>query len=109
MGKGLSSGERQLISFARVLALRPSVLALDEATSSVDSHMESLLQEAVGRVMRDRTSLIIAHRLSTIRDVDRILVMHKGELVEQGSHAELLSQKGFYWKLYKLQYDSAVS
>jgi len=109
MGKGLSSGERQLISFARVLALRPSVLALDEATSSVDSHMESLLQEAVGRVMRDRTSLIIAHRLSTIRDVDRILVMHKGELVEQGSHVELLSQKGFYWKLYKLQYDSAVS
>ncbi|MDE0897170.1 MAG: ABC transporter ATP-binding protein, partial [Planctomycetota bacterium] len=70
---------------------------------------QSIEVNAVGRVMRDRTSLIIAHRLSTIRDVDRILVMHKGELVEQGSHAELLSQKGFYWKLYKLQYDSAVS
>lgn len=103
-GKGLSSGERQLISFARVLALRPGVLALDEATSSVDSHMENLLQEAVGRVMKDRTSLIIAHRLSTIRDVDRILVMHKGELVEQGSHDELLAARGFYWKLYRLQY-----
>ncbi|MFT6041327.1 MAG: ATP-binding cassette subfamily B multidrug efflux pump, partial [Gammaproteobacteria bacterium] len=103
-GKGLSSGERQLISFARVLALRPAVLALDEATSSVDSHMENLLQEAVGRVMKDRTSLIIAHRLSTIRDVDRILVMHKGELVEQGSHDELLAERGFYWKLYRLQY-----
>ena len=106
-GKGLSSGERQLISFARVLALRPAVLALDEATSSVDSHMEHLLQQAVGRVMKDRTSLIIAHRLSTIRDVDRILVMHKGELVEQGSHDELLAERGFYWKLYRLQYGEA--
>ncbi len=106
-GKGLSSGERQLISFARVLALKPAVLALDEATSSVDSRMEDLLQQAVGRVMKDRTSLIIAHRLSTIRDVDRILVMHKGELVEQGSHSDLLAKKGFYWKLYRLQYSPA--
>jgi len=103
-GSNLSSGERQLIAFARVLAVAPRVLALDEATSNVDTHMEHLLQEAVARVMRDRTSLIIAHRLSTIRDVDRILVLHKGRLVEQGSHDELLEQRGFYWRLHQLQF-----
>lgn len=106
-GKNLSSGERQLIAFARVLAVAPAVLALDEATSSVDSEMEHILQEAVHKLMQGRTSLIIAHRLSTIRDVDRILVMHKGELVEQGTHDELLKARGFYWRLHELQYAQA--
>jgi ATP-binding cassette, subfamily B, multidrug efflux pump len=107
-GANLSSGERQLIAIARVLAVAPKVLALDEATSNVDSEMEHLLQGAVTRVMENRTSLIIAHRLSTIRDVDRILVMHKGRLVEEGSHEELLARKGTYWKLHRLQYSDAA-
>ena len=106
-GSNLSSGERQLIAFARVMAIAPPVLVLDEATSNVDSEMEHLLQEAVARVMEGRTSLIIAHRLSTIRDVDRILVMHKGRLVEEGSHTSLLAKKGFYWRLHQLQYTGA--
>jgi len=106
-GSNLSSGERQLIAFARVLAVAPEVLALDEATSNVDSEMEHLLQAAVARVMQGRTSLIIAHRLSTIRDVDRILVMHKGRLVEEGTHAELLAKEGFFWRLHQLQYAAA--
>lgn len=103
-GANLSSGERQLVAFARVLAVAPRVLALDEATSNVDSHTEHLLQEAVHVLMEGRTALIIAHRLSTIRDVDRILVFHKGELVEDGPHDELLEQRGVYWRLYQLQY-----
>lgn len=103
-GVNLSSGEKQLVAFARVLAVAPEVLVLDEATSSVDTHTEALLQAAVHRIMQGRTSLIIAHRLSTIRDVDRILVLHKGELVEEGSHEELLEQRGRYWRLYQLQY-----
>jgi ATP-binding cassette subfamily B multidrug efflux pump len=105
-GSNLSAGERQLIAFARVLAVAPKLLALDEATSNVDSHMEHLLQGAVARVMKGRTCIIIAHRLSTIRDVDRILVMHKGKLVEEGSHDELLAKGGFYWKLHNLQYSA---
>ena len=106
-GSNLSAGERQLIAFARVLAVAPRVLALDEATSNVDSEMEHLLQEAVGRVMEGRTSLIIAHRLSTVRDVDRILVLHKGRLVEEGNHEELLAAHGTYWRLHQLQYSDA--
>lgn len=107
-GSNLSTGERQLIAIARVLAVAPRVLALDEATANVDSEMEHLLQEAVARVMQDRTSLIIAHRLSTIRDVDRILVMHKGRLVEEGNHDELIAKGGFYWRLHRLQYSDAA-
>ncbi len=103
-GKNLSAGEKQLIAFARMLVAKPEILALDEATSNVDSHTEHLLQEAMQRLMAGRTSLIIAHRLSTIRDVDRILVMHHGELVEEGKHQELLEKKGLYWQLYQLQY-----
>ncbi|MCB9915153.1 MAG: ABC transporter ATP-binding protein [Planctomycetes bacterium] len=103
-GANLSAGERQLIAFARVLALEPGVLALDEATSNVDTRLEELLQEAVATVMGGRTSLVIAHRLSTIRDVDRILVFAKGRLVEEGSHDELLARRGAYWRLHSMQF-----
>jgi len=103
-GANLSSGERQLVAFARVLAVAPRVLALDEATSNVDTRTEHLLQGAVHELMRGRTALIIAHRLSTIRDVERILVVHKGRLVEEGTHDELLARRGVYRRLYELQY-----
>ena len=105
-GKNLSAGEKQLIAFARMLVVAPDVLALDEATSNVDSHTEHLLQEAVHQLMTGRTSLIIAHRLSTILDVDRILVMHSGQLVEEGTHEALMSKRGVYWRLYQLQYQN---
>lgn len=104
-GANFSSGQRQLIAFARAIAFDPEVLlVLDEATSSVDTETEALIQDALERLMKGRTSIIIAHRLFTIRHVDRILVLHKGHLVEEGSHSELLSQGGFYHRLYQLQY-----
>jgi ATP-binding cassette subfamily B multidrug efflux pump len=104
-GANFSAGQRQLIAFARAIAFDPEVLlVLDEATSNVDTETESLIQDALERLMKDRTSIIIAHRLFTIRHVDRILVLHKGRLVEQGSHSALLSQQGFYHRLYQLQY-----
>lgn len=104
-GANFSSGQRQLIAFARAIAFDPEVLlVLDEATSSVDTETEALIQNALERLMRGRTSIIIAHRLFTIRHVDRILVLHKGRLVEEGSHEELLARGGFYRRLYQLQY-----
>lgn len=104
-GSNFSSGQRQLIAFARAIAFDPEVLlVLDEATSSVDTETEALIQEALERLMQGRTSIIIAHRLFTIRHVDRILVLHKGELVEQGNHDQLLAQHGYYHRLYQLQY-----
>lgn len=104
-GANFSSGQRQLIAFARAIAFDPEVLlVLDEATSSVDTETESLIQDALERLMKGRTSIIIAHRLFTIRHVDRILVLHKGRLVEEGNHDQLLSQPGFYRRLYQLQY-----
>jgi ABC-type multidrug transport system fused ATPase/permease subunit len=103
-GNNLSVGQRQLLSFARALAYAPSVLVLDEATSSVDSETELLIQDALRRLLAGRTSLVVAHRLSTIEDADRILVLHAGELRESGSHAELLQQRGLYYRLYQLQY-----
>jgi ATP-binding cassette subfamily B protein len=103
-GAGLSVGQKQLISFARALAFDPTLLILDEATSSIDTETEQLIQEAIARVMRNRTSLIVAHRLSTIQRADNIIVMHHGEIREQGSHQDLLTLQGLYWKLYKLQY-----
>lgn len=103
-GAGLSVGQKQLISFARALAFDPALLILDEATSSIDTETEQLIQQAIARVMRNRTSVIVAHRLSTIQRADNIVVMHHGEIREQGSHQDLLALHGLYWKLYKLQY-----
>ncbi len=103
-GSGLSTGQKQLISFARALAHKPRYLILDEATSSVDTETEFRVREALARMVRGRTSIVIAHRLSTIQRAERILVMHKGKLRESGTHQELLTLRGIYWKLYQLQY-----
>ncbi len=103
-GAGLSVGQKQLISFARALAFDPKILVLDEATSSIDTETEQLIQQAVDRVMQERTSLVVAHRLSTVQKCDRILVFHHGELREAGTHNELLALRGLYWRLYQLQY-----
>lgn len=103
-GAGLSVGQKQLISFARALAFDPALLVLDEATSSIDTETEQLIQQAIERVMRHRTSVVVAHRLSTIQRAERIIVLHHGEIREQGSHQDLLAVRGLYWKLYKLQY-----
>ena len=108
-GAGLSVGQKQLISFARALAFDPALLILDEATSSIDTETEQLIQQAIERVMRDRTSIVVAHRLSTIQNADRIIVLHHGEIREQGTHQELLAERGLYWKLYKLQYADSRS
>jgi ATP-binding cassette, subfamily B, multidrug efflux pump len=104
-GANFSAGERQLLAFARAIAFDPEVLlVLDEATSSVDTETETLIQDALERLMKGRTSIIIAHRLFTIRHVDRIIVLHKGKVVEQGSHDDLYAAQGFYHRLYELQY-----
>lgn len=103
-GATLSTGQRQLIAFARVLAYDPSIFILDEATSNIDTETELLIQDALAKLIVNRTSIIIAHRLSTIQHADRIIVLHKGEIVEEGSHFDLLDQKGLYYDLYRLQY-----
>jgi ATP-binding cassette subfamily B protein len=103
-GAGLSVGQKQLISFARALAFDPRVLILDEATSSIDTETEQLIQQAIERLMADRTALVIAHRLSTIQRANKIIVLHKGEIREMGNHQELLARRGIYYKLYQLQY-----
>ena len=103
-GAGLSVGQKQLLAFARALAHDPKLLILDEATSSVDTETELLIQDALDQLMKDRTSLIIAHRLSTIQNCDRIIVLHKGQIQEEGSHFDLLKKRGIYYKLYQLQY-----
>jgi ATP-binding cassette subfamily B protein len=103
-GNGFSTGQKQLIGFARALAHDPRFLVLDEATSSVDTETEFRVREALARLVEGRTSIVIAHRLSTIQSADRIIVMHKGELREVGTHQQLLALRGIYWKLFELQY-----
>ena len=103
-GATLSVGQKQLLSFARALAFDPTILVLDEATSSVDTETEALIRDALHVLMAGRTTIAVAHRLSTIQDMDNILVMHKGELREMGSHQALLANRGLYFKLYQLQY-----
>ncbi len=103
-GVNLSAGERQLISFARAVAFDPEILVLDEATASVDTASERLIQEGLKGLMAGRTSLVVAHRLSTIQDADRIVVIHRGEKVEEGTHQELLAARGLYYRLYQLQF-----
>jgi len=108
-GAMLSSGQRQLIAFLRAYVSKPSVLILDEATSSIDSYSEKLIQEATDKITKHQTSIIIAHRLTTIKKADRIIVMDKGEIVEQGSHLELLEKDGYYKTLYNMQFASEVA
>jgi ATP-binding cassette subfamily B protein len=103
-GATLSVGQKQLLSFARALAFDPRILVLDEATSSVDTETEQLIRDALHVLMAGRTTLAIAHRLSTIQDMDKILVLHKGRVREMGTHQELLSRRGVYYRLYQLQY-----
>jgi ATP-binding cassette subfamily B protein len=103
-GVNFSAGERQLISFARAVAFDPEILVLDEATASVDTVSERLIQDGLKGLMAGRTSIVVAHRLSTIQDADRIVVIHRGEKVEEGNHQELLAKKGLYYRLYQLQF-----
>jgi ATP-binding cassette subfamily B multidrug efflux pump len=102
-GQLLSGGQRQLVSFSRALASKPSILILDEATSSVDSISEELIQQAIETLLAGRSSLVIAHRLSTIMRADQILVLHRGQVVERGRHLELLALKGVYHRLWQLE------
>lgn len=108
-GINLSLGERQLLAFARALVQNPEILILDEATSSVDPHTERLIQEGLKELLQGRTGIIIAHRLATIQMVDRIVVVHKGRIIEEGTHRELLRKRGFYYRLYQLQYLSEAA
>ena len=103
-GSTLSAGQRQLLSFARALAFDPAVLVLDEATSNVDTETERLIQDAIAKLTRDRTSIVVAHRLSTIQKADTIIVLHKGQVREIGTHQQLLRNRGLYYRLYQLQY-----
>ena len=105
-GVMLSTGQRQLIAFVRAYAQQPGILILDEATSSIDPESEQLIQGATERLTKGRTSVLVAHRLSTIRDADRILCLDAGEIVEQGTHEELLASKGAYHRLFELQFDA---
>lgn len=107
-GSTLSSGQRQLLAFARALATDPSILVLDEATSNIDTETEELIQDAVVKLIQGRTSIAIAHRLSTIQNCNKIMVLHKGQLREMGSHQELLEMEGIYYKLYQLQYKESL-
>jgi len=102
----ISQGQKQLITIARAVIADPPIMILDEATSSVDTRTELLIQQAMNRLMKDRTSFVIAHRLSTIQDADLILVMDKGEVIEQGNHFELLEANGLYSDLYNSQFSS---
>ena len=102
-------GEKQLISFARAILANPAIFVLDEATSSIDTETEQLIQKAIGHVLKGHTSFVIAHRLSTIRQADLILVVKNGRIIEQGSHEELLSQGGYYYDLYSRQFEEEAA
>ncbi len=104
-GATLSLGQRQLLSFVRALLYDPAILILDEATSSVDTESEALIQHAIDKLIANRTSIVIAHRLSTIRKANKIIVLDKGEIKEMGSHNELLKKRGFYYQLHKMQFE----
>jgi len=108
-GVTFSQGQRQLLAFSRALAFNPQILVLDEATANIDSETEALIQDALEKLLRNRTSLVIAHRLSTIKNANKILVLHKGRIVERGTHEELLRKKGYYYHLYKLQFKNLFS
>jgi len=103
-GNNLSQGQRQLLAISRAVLADPSILILDEATSSVDTRTEAHIQKALLTLMEGRTSFVIAHRLSTIRDADHVLVIRQGEIIEQGSHQELIDRQGFYYNLYMCQF-----
>jgi ATP-binding cassette subfamily B protein/subfamily B ATP-binding cassette protein MsbA len=104
LNKSLSAGEQQLVALARVMARDPAILVLDEATSQIDAYTERLVQEALSRLLAGRTALIIAHRLFTLRQAQRILVIHEGQLVEDGTHEDLMQKEGYYYRLYQLQF-----
>jgi ATP-binding cassette subfamily B protein len=108
-GATLSVGQRQLISFVRALVFDPRIIILDEATSSVDTETEELVQQAVEKLMKGRTSIVIAHRLSTIQKADKIIVLDKGEIKEEGNHEELLKRDGYYAQLNKMQYKNIIN
>ena len=103
-GSKLSIGQKQLLSFARAILANPKILILDEATSSIDTENEKIIQKAIQTILNGRTSLVVAHRLSTIVEADKIVVLQKGKIVESGTHLELLRQKGYYFELYKTQF-----
>ena len=104
-GGNLSQGQRQMISIARAILANPSVLILDEATSSIDTRTESIVQKGMDNLMKGRTNFVIAHRLSTIKDADLIAVVEHGEIIERGNHEQLMAKKGFYYNLYTNQFD----
>ena len=104
-GGRLSTGEKQLLSFARAILANPSIFVLDEATSSIDTQTEQLIQKATDQLLKGHTSFVIAHRLSTIRKADLILVVKDGQIIERGNHQELLKQKGYYYELYSKQFE----
>jgi ATP-binding cassette subfamily B protein len=103
-GKNISVGERQLVSFARALVYNPKILILDEATASIDTNTEEIIENGIKKLMKDRTSIVIAHRLSTIRNADMIYVINKGKIVESGTHRQLMLGKGLYYELYTTQF-----
>jgi len=103
-GNNFSAGQRQLLSFARTMAHQPKVMILDEATANIDTETEVLIQDSLAKMMNVGTMLVVAHRLSTIQHADKIIVLQKGEIVEEGNHQELLKKRGQYYKLYQLQY-----
>jgi ATP-binding cassette subfamily B protein len=107
-GATLSVGQRQLISFIRAMVYDPRILVLDEATSSIDTETEEMVQQAISKMMSNRTAIVIAHRLSTIQKADKIIVLEKGEIKEVGRHDELLNKDGFYSQLHRMQYKEAV-